>query len=425
MKNLIKCGLIALFAFSATKSHAGDVVNLSARTQIGSGENTFIVGFIVSGEEGEMTPVLALGSGPIDADIANPIADPVISLFQHNDSAPNEVILSNDNWMTGGQSLAISSTGVAPASATDSALIAWLAPGSYSFHLSDASAGGGVGMGELFEMVFKNIPSSLIDADDFETLVAALTAATPNTDLVTLLSGDGPFTVFAPTDAAFAALPDGTLESLLGDLPTLVDILAFHVAAGSVPASAVTNTKLTMFNEEEAIVQVTEAGGVIIQGANVVEADFYASNGVIHVIDSVILPPSGMENIVDVLSAAGNFGTLIQAAIDTGAAATLEGDGPFTLFAPTDDAFANLPEGLLASLTAEQILDILLYHVIPAEVPAANVVAGMVSAANGDMLTLATVDGVQVNDANVILADLFGTNGVIHVIDKVLVPPSN
>ena len=135
MKNLIKCGLIALFAFSATKSHAGDVVNLSARTQIGSGENTFIVGFIVSGEEGEMTQVLALGSGPIDADIAKPIADPVISLFQHNDSAPNEVILSNDNWMTGGQSLAISSTGVAPASATDSALIAWLAPGSYSFHL--------------------------------------------------------------------------------------------------------------------------------------------------------------------------------------------------------------------------------------------------------------------------------------------------
>jgi transforming growth factor-beta-induced protein len=339
------------------------------------------------------------------------------------DESGSSPIYSNDNWMEGGQMLAITATEIPPALPQSSGLIVNLEPGAYSLEIADVTGNGGIGLGEIFEMVFKNIPSSLIAADDFETLVTALTAATPNTDLVTLLSGDGPFTVFAPTDAAFAKLPEGTIAGLLADLPTLVDILAYHVVAGEVPASAVTNTKLEMFNGESSIVQVTNAGGVVIQGANV---DFKASNGVIHVIDSVIIPPSGQEDIVDVLLAAGNFNTLIQAAVDTGAAATLRTDGPFTLFAPTDDAFASLPEGLLASLSNEQLLDILLYHVISgAEVPAAEVNAGMVEAANGGMLTLGTVDGVQVNDANVILADLFGTNGVIHVIDKVLVPPSS
>ena len=266
----------------------------------------------------------------------------------------------------------------------------------------------------------EDIVDALTSAGGFSTLLQAAI----DTGAAATLMGEGPFTLFAPSDEAFAKLPEGTLESLTTE--QLLNILLYHVVPANVPASAVTNSKVTMANGAEAIVQVTPEGGVIVQGANVTLTDVTATNGVIHFVDNVILPPAGDEDIVGVLSAAGNFSTLIQAALDTGAATTLMGDGPFTLFAPTDAAFAALPEGTLESLTTEQLLDILLYHVVVgAQVNAADVTAGDVSMGNGANATLSTDDGVMINDANVILTDLIGTNGVIHIIDKVILPPSS
>lgn len=254
----------------------------------------------------------------------------------------------------------------------------------------------------------------------FDTLVAALDAA----GLVDTLSGDGPFTVFAPTDDAFAALPEGTVEALLADIPTLTDILLYHVVSGSVPASAVVNLTQAQTVQGSPVV-ISTSDGVMVNDASVTQADVTASNGIIHVIDTVILPPAA--DIVDLAVANGNFETLAAALTAAGLIETLQGDGPFTVFAPTDEAFAALPAGTVASLLADipTLTDILLYHVVPGLVVSGDVV-GLSSATTvqGSDISIAVDGMVMLNDnANVIVTDVLATNGVIHVIDSVILPP--
>lgn len=130
-----------------------------------------------------------------------------------------------------------------------------------------------------------NIVETAVAAGQFNTLVAAVKAA----GLVETLSGPGPFTVFAPNDAAFAKLPAGTVESLLADIPKLTKILTYHVVAGKVTAAEVTKlTKATTVEGQDVKIHVN--GGVKVNDANVIATDVAADNGVIHVIDSVILP---------------------------------------------------------------------------------------------------------------------------------------
>lgn len=129
------------------------------------------------------------------------------------------------------------------------------------------------------------IVETAVSAGSFTTLVAAVTAA----DLVDTLNSDGPFTVFAPTDEAFAALPEGTVEALLADIPKLTEILTFHVVAGAVHAADVTDGLATAtVNGKELHFSTTD--GVTVNGAKVVTADIVCDNGVIHVIDAVLLP---------------------------------------------------------------------------------------------------------------------------------------
>ncbi len=254
----------------------------------------------------------------------------------------------------------------------------------------------------------------------FDTLVAALDAA----DLVATLNGEGPFTVFAPTDDAFDALPEGTVEALLADIPTLTEILLYHVVAGEVPASAVVD--LTQAETVQgAPVVISTSDGVKINDATVTQTDITASNGVIHVIDSVILPPSG--DIVEVAVANGNFSTLAAALDAAGLVETLQSDGPFTVFAPTDEAFATLPDGTLDSLLADipTLTEILLYHVVAGRVVSGDVV-NLESAATvqGSDVSISVDGTVTLNDsANVVATDVLATNGVIHVIDSVILPP--
>ena len=256
----------------------------------------------------------------------------------------------------------------------------------------------------------------------FQTLVAALQAA----GLADTLSGGGPFTVFAPTDDAFAMLPEGTVEALLGDLSALTDMLLYHVVPGNVlAADVVTLDSATTLQGDD--VSITADGDTVrINDALVVIADIQAANGTIHVIDSVLLPPQEIGSIVDIAVADGRFQTLVAALQAAGLADTLSGEGPFTVFAPTDDAFAMLPEGTVEALLGDlsALTDILLYHVVPGNVLAADVVAlDSATALQGGELSISVDAGtVRINDARVVIADIQAANGTIHVIDSVLIP---
>jgi transforming growth factor-beta-induced protein len=270
----------------------------------------------------------------------------------------------------------------------------------------------------------------------FTTLAAALSAA----GLVDTLKGEGPFTVFAPTDEAFAALPAGTVEALLMDIPALTDILLYHVVAGAVPAAQVVELD---GQEVETIqgstVSIAVRGGSVYlnETTQVIITDIETSNGIIHVIDAVLLPESGeagapLMNIVETAVADGRFTTLAAALGAAGLVETLESAGPFTVFAPTDEAFAALPAGTVEALLADipALTDILLYHVVSGEVLAADVVSldgqEVETALAGSSIRIGLDMGsVVLNDsARVIITDIQTSNGIIHVIDAVLLPPA-
>jgi transforming growth factor-beta-induced protein len=270
-----------------------------------------------------------------------------------------------------------------------------------------------------------DIVDTAVAAGKFKTLAAALGAA----DLVEALKGEGPFTVFAPTDEAFAKLPPGTVESLLKpeNKGKLTGILTYHVVPGKVMAKQVVGLKgATTLNGQRVDISV-ENGAVSIDGAKVVTADITCDNGVIHVIDSVILPAD--KNIPAVAASAGSFKTLLAAATAAGLVEALSGEGPLTVFAPTDEAFGKLPEGTVASLlkpeNKQQLIDILKYHVVAGRVYSDDALAAVsANTLQGSPITVKVTDGVaKVNGAKLLTTDLDASNGVIHVIDSVLLPP--
>ena len=268
-----------------------------------------------------------------------------------------------------------------------------------------------------------DIVETAVQAGKFKTLAAAATAA----GLVPTLQGDGPFTVFAPTDDAFAKLPKGTVETLLKpeNKDQLVAILTYHVVPGKVMASDVVKLKgAKTVNGQRANIKVTD-GGVMVDSAKVVKTDIECSNGVIHVIDSVILPESG--TIPEVAAKAGQFKTLLAAAKAAGLVDALVGKGPLTVFAPTDDAFAKLPEGTVATLlkpeNKEKLANILKYHVVAGRVYSEDVVKlDSAKTLLGQKVSVKTGRGVRINKSKVVAADIDASNGVIHVIDAVLLP---
>ena len=256
----------------------------------------------------------------------------------------------------------------------------------------------------------------------FTTLVAAVEAA----GLVDALKGEGPLTVFAPTDDAFGALPEGTIDALLADIPTLSSILLYHVVEGKVAAEQVVELSQAMTLQGQYVdIQVMD-GKVMIDNAEVIITDIETSNGIIHVIDAVILPET--RDIVDIAAEDGRFTTLVAAVEAAGLVDALKADGPLTVFAPTDDAFAALPEGTVDALLADipALTNILLYHVVEGKVMAADVVElNQAMALQGQYLNVQVMDGkVMIDNAQVIITDIEASNGVIHVIDAVVLPES-
>ena len=197
----------------------------------------------------------------------------------------------------------------------------------------------------------KDIVDTAVAAGNFDTLVAAVEAA----GLAQTLKGPGPFTVFAPNDKAFKRLPEGTLETLLKpeNKKQLGAILAYHVVPGQVSAREAfgLNNAATVNGQR---LDIAKRDGKLTAGsANIIATDINCSNGVIHVIDQVQLPEQ--TRIPAVAEKAGQFSTLLAAVSSAGLAEVLSGDGPFTVFAPTDDAFNSLPKGTVETLLKRRV----------------------------------------------------------------------
>ncbi|MEZ6243010.1 MAG: fasciclin domain-containing protein [Phycisphaerales bacterium] len=270
----------------------------------------------------------------------------------------------------------------------------------------------------------KDIVDTAVGAGQFTILAKALKAA----ELIEALKGEGPFTVFAPTDEAFAKLPKGTVETLLKpeNKDKLTAILTYHVVPGKVLAEKVVTLKNAGTLNGQRVDIKTKDDKVWVDGARVTATDIMASNGVIHVIDTVLMPES--KNIVEVASENGSFGTLLAAAKAAGLVDTLTGQGPFTVFAPTDEAFAKLAPGtvemLLKPENKEKLRQVLLYHVVSGRVYSDKAVElGEAATVQGqDVMIKKSREGVSINRSKVVAADVEASNGVIHVIDAVLMP---
>jgi len=266
----------------------------------------------------------------------------------------------------------------------------------------------------------------VVNSADHNTLEAAVLAA----GLQGALAGPGPLTVFAPTDAAFAALPAGTVETLLAD-PTgaLTQVLLYHAVSGVALSSDLSDGMMVTTLQGQDVTVTINANGVFINDAQVIVADIIADNGVVHVIDAVLVPAPTPDptTVVDIIVNSPDHNTLETAVIAAGLADDLSGDGPFTVFAPTDAAFAALPASLIAELLADptgQLTQILLYHVVGAEALSSSLSNGQtISTLQGDDVTVSITNGnVFINNAQVTVADIMADNGVVHVIDAVLTP---
>jgi len=272
----------------------------------------------------------------------------------------------------------------------------------------------------------KNIVDTAVEAGKFKTLAAALGAA----GLVDAVKGPGPFTVFAPSDEAFAKLPKGTVETLLKpeNKEKLKAILTYHVVPGKVMAKDVLGVKGAKSLNGQRIDVKVDCGKVMVDGAQVVGTDIACTNGVIHVIDSVILPSE--DNIPTVATKAGKFNTLLAAAKAAGLVEALSGDKALTVFAPTDDAFAKLPKDTVATLLKPENKDklkaILLFHVVEGRVYSEDALAAKSAATlQGSKVEITVKDGAAyVNGAKILATDVDASNGVIHIIDSVILPPA-
>ena len=365
-------------------------------------------------------------------------------------------------------------------------------PGDYTYDCSVGSHAQNGMVGQITVLApTTTVVDIIVDSENHNTLETAVVAA----GLVDALSGEGPFTVFAPTDDAFDALPEGTLDAVLADTDLLTSILTHHVAEGSVLSTDLEDGMIvTTLNGTELIVTIND-NGVMIDNAMVTVADLTADNGVVHVIDAVLIPEDCTNNdelvsdllgtmfindcsnlinylitnygysefeacnwdgqpmfnlestvasicecscedveaptttVVDIIVDSENHNTLETAVVAAGLVDALSGEGPFTVFAPTDDAFDALPEGTLDAVLADTDLltSILTHHVAAGFVLSTDLSDGMmVTTLNGTEL-MVTIDenGVMIDNAMVTVVDLVADNGVVHVIDAVLIPETS
>lgn len=260
----------------------------------------------------------------------------------------------------------------------------------------------------------KNVPT-------FKTLVAALV----HEKLVSTIAKEE-LTIFAPSDEAFATL--GLNETNIGTVPNLTEILLYHAVAGKVYSTMLTSKFVPTANG--AALKIDLSSGVMVNDANVIKADIKAINGVIHIIDKVLFPPS--KNLVEVaLANVPEFSILVAAVQKAQLVETLSTGGPFTVFAPTNAAFAALLSELkvssLDALPVETIKNVLLYHVVNGRAFSTDLQSGPVTTLNGTFNV--NLSNLKITDANMreaglvpSLLNIQAKNGVVHVIDRVILP---
>ena len=295
--------------------------------------------------------------------------------------------------------------------------------GTYNY---DCSVGSHAQQGMVGTIIVNSGLGSVVDiivnSENHNTLETAVIQA----DLAGTLSGDGPFTVFAPTDAAFDALPDGVLDDVLADNDVLTAILLHHVHSGNALSTDLSDgMEVPTLNDDILTVSI-DGEVVMIDMATVTVADLTASNGVVHVIDMVLLPATDEETVMSIIANSPAHTNLEEAILAAELDGTLSGDGPFTVFAPSDDAFDGLPAGALDLILAntEQLTDLLLNHVHSGNVLSTDLSDGMMVPTLNETELTVSIDGmtVMIDLATVTQADLIASNGVVHVIDKVLLP---
>lgn len=283
----------------------------------------------------------------------------------------------------------------------------------------------------------KDIVGTAMDADNLSTLVEALTQA----DLVSALQGDGPFTVFAPTNDAFQELLDSNPNwNSLSDIDnaTLTNVLKFHVIEGSVKSSGLSDSYVSTLasgpNMESIKLRIDVTGGVQFNSsANPVTTDIETTNGTVHIIDKVMLPPS----VVDIAVNNDNFSMLVAALtrddLSLDYVQFLSGEGPFTVFAPTNEAFmaligSNDDWDSLDDIPVATLSAVLDYHVIGANVQSDELTDGQtVMTVGGNNITFDLSDGAKIETGSgqsvaIIITDVQGANGVVHAVSQVLIP---
>ncbi len=290
-----------------------------------------------------------------------------------------------------------------------------------------------------------NIVQTASATPSLSSLVAALQAA--DGDLVNVLNGDGPFTVLAPTNAAFTTFLNDNGFASLSDVPTdvLSQILLNHVISGNVTSTALTtagsgytNTSATGAGSNPMSLYFNTANGVRFNGVSSVStADISATNGTVHIVDAVIGLPT-VTTFALANPALSNLVAALQSADSQSPSpnliGTLSGAGPFTVFAPTDDAFANLlleldPSGntTLGDVAPATVEDILLIHVLSGNITSSMIPTGTVSALGGDIILDAnalTITDPNAREIGIIsaLVDIQASNGVVHAVDRVILP---
>lgn len=261
------------------------------------------------------------------------------------------------------------------------------------------------------------ITETIEQNEDFETLNQTLSDA----GLTGILSGDGPFTFFAPTEEAFADLPEETLDTLTNE--QLSQIMAYHIIQGSIPSEDLEDQQNPQSIEGGELYIEADGEIVVNDNATVVEADIEATNGIIHAIDRIVFPDNYLD-VTGIVAKRYELEELEEAIEDADLVETLQedtGDG-YTVFAPANDAIeaADLPND------REDLENILTYHVIPSRILSNDLEESQtVTTVNGEEVTIEVDNGdITINgSAMITITDLEGTNGVVHIINEVLTPP--
>lgn len=284
-----------------------------------------------------------------------------------------------------------------------------------------------VSNGMLYTINKVLFPQTIVETLANTSQLSKLADVLKKANITNGLNGTGPFTVFAPSDSAFSAMDQTELNRLTGtnDTTNLTKLIAYHLLPYSMVVGNGTNSTLLKTIEGNYLVMTVNASGVFINNAKVTTTNIVCTNGVVFIIDKVLTTP---KTVLQTAQDSGSFTKLMSAINAANLTSTLNGTGPFTVFAPNDAAFGKLDQAILNKLISSDranLTKLLTYHVVSGMVPSFQLKNGTVTTLEGEKLNV-TVNGttIKVGNVTVITANIICSNGIIHVIDQVLVPPS-